>query len=325
MGLADALHELAASIRETRSSKKPRLQRTAETLAHVRSVMFTLLVLAFVVLLGVQAAKESSGYRVVLGPLNVSKPLVDLGFSSEFFTSGLYETIQAIVAENSTAPPLGSVGAPGAPRESIFKLNSAGLDAQLPDTGISMRTLTGIVRELTNQTDWMIDGFVVSEKDGTDLKIHCRVSSQGETPFTLRAHAADPTELVQRAAWAILDSFDWRSLIYYLAEAEPDEAIRRVDQRLADAASTKDPHDKSFLLLSRAYALSGVQRFPDAVVDYRAAMLIHPPTATTYAGLGYALEGTGDLEGAAASFRAALELEPGHKYATDGLVRLGRK
>ncbi len=72
-------------------------------------------------------------------------------------------------------------------------------------------------------------------------------------------------------------------------------------------------------LLRLGSRLAEGKRMDDALVVYRAATELFPGSANVQANLGRALLETGDLPGAEAAFKRALEIEPDNRQAAQGL------
>jgi Flp pilus assembly protein TadD len=97
----------------------------------------------------------------------------------------------------------------------------------------------------------------------------------------------------------------------------------RQDFELAKTAATgcilKRPHHVSGYL-GRGNALSNLERFKEAEVDYRQAVRLQPSFALTHNNLGTALARQGKLAEAVAEFREALRLDPHHPLARNNLA-----
>jgi tetratricopeptide (TPR) repeat protein len=70
------------------------------------------------------------------------------------------------------------------------------------------------------------------------------------------------------------------------------------------------------------YQMAKTKDFPAAIELLRTNAADYPASASAQFGLGRALQAAGDIEAAATAFRAALQLDPEFKKATDGLNAL---
>jgi tetratricopeptide (TPR) repeat protein len=102
---------------------------------------------------------------------------------------------------------------------------------------------------------------------------------------------------------------------------ELERALEHSEAAVRLRADSAVARDRELALLNLGNVLFVMDRFDDARSGFLRALAINPDSADAHVGFGGALQQLGESEAAAAEYRAALRLDPGHAGA---LVRLAR-
>jgi len=139
------------------------------------------------------------------------------------------------------------------------------------------------------------------------------------------AQAGDVAEAGRLAEAALAEGLQHPMLFNLAAgrleqEARYEDALARLQEGHALAPADPGLNHAMGLVLHR------LERFVQAVGCFDAVIAAQPGFAAAHAARGAALEAIGDIQGAEAAYRRAVELQPGHLVAISGLASLaGRR
>lgn len=169
------------------------------------------------------------------------------------------------------------------------------------------------------------------EDDAPDLKLEDQIDAvlyvgPTQTWTTVAATPYDPMHLAElsRRSW-LVQGKPYRMLLYgALEQWIQDEGIAAARQHVrAQYAATPPLYDFGvwqFDLLG--HELLQAERLDEAVAVFQLGLELHPNAAQTHTNLANAFALQGNLQQARAHYEQALQLDPNHTAAQDGLDRL---
>src|SRR5581483_10115598 len=293
--------------------------KVVDFISQVRSLALSLVFFGALVVLVLIVADELWTKRVTIGPIHVPDAFKSLGYSEEVVTSRLLDAIGTIQAAASKAK-----------NTTIVSLNSASLNVEVPEIGVSLASVTELVRNFLGIYDTAITGELVCVPSATKQD----PSNLGEVP---QAFAQSRAEMACRKEWLALrlrvsqpqrfvdigamgDKFEQP---YFALAAE--DVLNIVDPYVVASSYFATDPDKALMLAKKmildghpdskfAFNLIGSiywkrKDFESAEKALNASIDLDPKFARPHNGLGLVLGDAGDVERAIAEFRKAIELD----------------
>lgn len=268
---------------EQKPGALPRIEAASST---IRTMFVNIGFFAAVLLLIPAVASQFSANAVVIEPIAVPQALTDRGLTPEVAANRLWDGLQDFASTASLA------------RSTIVAVpNSQRVEFSLPDTGISINSVSKQVRQFFGIYETHVGGEIICETADcapSGLRLRLRVI-RGTTEIIDLPPIGDQSEAdyFRAAAAGVFDVLDPFVAIAARAIADPEGAASRARRlTLGDAPDAKWAHN----LLGDIARNAGDAAA--AIVDYRAALALDANFNLARIGLARALATTGDFAAA---------------------------
>ena len=264
----------------------------------IRTMFINIGFFAAMLLLIPAVATQFSASAVVIEPIAVPEALVERGLTAEVAANRLWDGLQDFARTASVA------------RSTIVAIpNSQRVEFSLPDTGISIDSVSKQVRQFFGLYETHSAGEIICETADcapTGLRLRLRVIRATTEIIDLPpiGTRSEP-DYFRDAAAGVFDVLDPFVAIAARAITDPDGAASRARRlTLGNHADAKWAHN----LLGDIARNAG--NAEDAVTNYRAALALDTTFNLARINLARALAESGDFAGADATIAEATALEP---------------
>jgi tetratricopeptide (TPR) repeat protein len=261
-------------------------------------VLPALLALAAVV----AVVREAARAPIEVGSLSVPPALAEKGLTPEVAALRLMDAIEA----TARAVRAETLQRPAA------ELEGAQPDVTIPGAGISLRSLSGMVRTLLGWPERRLSGEILA--DGEQLQLRLRLAGHGVIADVAGPASAGADALLRAAAPELWRVVAPRLYAWYLANAEaPQEAVR--DRLIALRRRAPDAETEATLtyLIARSLVRSG--RAEEALDMLDPLVVARPDYPAAHYGRAMALQAQGRIEPALEAQGRGLALDPESPWA----------
>lgn len=280
---------------EAKPGPLPRIEALTSTL---RTMFVNIGFFAAVLLLIPAVASQFSANAVVIEPIAVPQALTDRGLTPEVAANRLWDGLQDFASTASLA------------RTTIVAIpNSQRVEFSLPDTGISIDSVSKQIRQFFGIYETHIAGEIVCETADcapSSLRLRLRVIRSTTDVIDLPA-IGDKSEpdYFRDAAAGVFDVLDPFVAIAARSITDPEGAATRARQ----LAMSKQPDAKwAYNLLGDIARNSG--NAEGSIAEYRAALMLDDSFTLARIGLARALATAGDFAAADQAIADAEAREP---------------
>lgn len=305
----------------TTAQARPRsaLRRTWQATILVRHLaerlVFGLLPLAFAGLAIFLVVREATREPLEIAEISVPSALADTGFTPQVAAQRLLDavnaTARAVRAETMHRP--------------ATELEAAEPDLNIPAAGISLRSLSNLVRGLLGWPERKLSGEILV--NGETLRLRLRLAGHGVIADATATTAEGPDVLLGRAAPEVWRFIAPRLYAWHIAQSDAEEQDIR-DRLAVLRRQVSDAETEATILFLTARSLVRSGRASEALELLEPLLAGQPRSAAPHYGRALALRALGDHEGALAAQREGLARDPAsawaHLASSEILRELGR-
>lgn len=298
-----------AGPEEKTAEKKTTIERFADQLNAVRSLIVNVLITALVIAFAVALSWELRRNYIVIDPIVVPKDLAERGWAPDVIA-------QRIAAELSALQRDARIKAH---QEEAFQLSAAQVDFTVPSAGISYRAIVRYVRQLFGKTEQRIQGEIVRELKS--LRITLRTREGYETPANLTTTLEhELPDLLKRAAFQIallVDPYLIATYWLWLEQREGNFQQTFLTVQLCLTVTPPKEHHRAYLIWG--IALTNQRKFEEAEEKFRIAQSLEPRFPMTYNSWGNLERARRRIDAAARKYWRVISLDPKYAFAWGNL------
>jgi tetratricopeptide (TPR) repeat protein len=279
-------------------------QRWVERIESIKTLAFSLTILAAIGVAVPMLAKMVTTKGVIISDISVPSSLEDRGMSGTVVAQRILDHLHEISA--------------GSKKEQSAITGSED-QSQLPDIqlpvggGLDLNSLLSQVRNFLGYKDTKITGEITTDQIGDDDKgtpstylLRLRMAGQGMIYQSTKA-SDQVDSLIDEAAIEIMHRFDPINLGFYLYKKKDYvNAFRMTETAIANGAKGDD----GWAFNMRGMIQRDQRHYPEAVAQFREAIRREPNFVYAYNNLSQTLRLMGQLDEAAEVARKAIELAP---------------
>jgi tetratricopeptide (TPR) repeat protein len=225
------------------------------------------------------------------------------------------------------------------------------IDIVLPDSEVPLASLAAYLRDVFGSGMDRVTGELIGDDGAVTLQL--RNSSKGALPVSNAVPLARLQDSLKAGAEQVLRVTEPYILASSFYQDDKSQALAEVQRIISDLPESdtnvtraynlwgliladKKDYSKAMEKFQRALALSSVPESEfvhlnignlqssmkdtdGAIASYRKAIQIDPNSVGAHLGLGHALRARDDIDGAIASYKKALEIDPKFVFAYNGL------
>jgi len=278
-------------------------QRWVERIESLKTLAFSLTILAVIGIAVPMIAKMITTKGVVISDISVPSSLEDRGMSGTVIAQRILDHLHEISAGSKKEQS----AITGSEDQSQLP------DIQLPVGGLDLNSVLSQVRSYLGYKDTKITGEITTDQEGDSDKgtpstylLRLRMAGHGVIYQSPKA-SENVDSLVDDAAAEIMHRFDPINLGFYLYKKKDYvNAIRMTETAIANGA----PGDDGWAFNMRGMIQRDQRHYPEAVAQFREAIRREPKFVYAYNNLSQTLRLMGQLDEAAEMARKAIELAP---------------
>ncbi len=270
-----------------------RLDRLAQGSSHFRAIVVNSIV-GFTLIISVATlVREVFRDSALIDPIQVPDSLAKEGYRPEVITQRLMDEVLEIRREAASR------------REGReIQPEWRQLNIELPGTGISLPSLVRIVKRFFSSSESRVTGEIVVDGDQYELRL--RFLGHGVHAEIPSRSKADLGELLQLGAREMMKISDPYILAAYLADSDPEAALKAIVLSLENDLDDDDPWAYTLW----GWLLTSEGRYDEAIEKYRAALELQDDFILAASDWGLTLARKGEHDKAIEQYRRTLQWDP---------------